>query len=171
MRWVPLPASERYQSIGMFMYQSTLSYMLISKFCEFSLLHWPLHCSAVRKIYYTAPPQWCQITATITAIFLASFPATFMAFPHRSCCCWRFCCWGCAFSCWCPCLKLTFLLLLGSLLLPTSLLLIAFLLLLGCHKLVFGWMIHSPDGTMPFYRAQPPPTCLHNRAARINSIA
>ncbi len=32
-------------------------------------------------------------------------------------------------------MKLVFLLLLGSLLLPTSLLLLAFLLLLGCHKL------------------------------------
>ncbi len=45
------------------------------------------------------------ITATFTAIFLASFPTTFIAFPHRSCCCWRFCCWGCALSCWCPLLK------------------------------------------------------------------
>ncbi len=41
------------------------------------------------------------VTATITAIFLASFPATFIAFPHRYCCCWSFCCWDCAFSCWC----------------------------------------------------------------------
>jgi hypothetical protein len=42
-----------------------------------------------------------------------------------------------------PCLRLAFLLLLGSLLMPTSLLLLAFLLLLGCHTLVSDCMAHS----------------------------
>ncbi len=82
---------------------------------------------------FTATPSK---KATITAIFLASFPATFVACPHRSCCCWRFCCWVCAFSCWFPLLKANVLLLLGSLLLPTSQPLLAVLVLLVCHKLV-----------------------------------
>ncbi len=42
-----------------------------------------------------------------------------------------------------PCLKLAFLLLLGSLLLPKSLLFLAFLLLLGCHMLVSDCMVHG----------------------------
>ncbi len=29
----------------------------------------------------------------------------FIVYPHRSCCCWRLCRWGCGFSCWCPLLK------------------------------------------------------------------
>jgi hypothetical protein len=48
-----------------------------------------------------------------------------------------------------PCLKLK-LLLLGSLLLPTSLLLLAFLLLLGCHKLVFDCMVHGHQFSIDF---------------------
>jgi hypothetical protein len=41
-----------------------------------------------------------------------------------------------------PCLKLAFLLPLGSMLLPTSLHLLAFLLFLGCRKLVSDCMVH-----------------------------
>jgi hypothetical protein len=67
----------------------------------------------------------------ITAMFLASFPATFTAFPHRSCYCWRVAAEVVPSLVGVPCLKLSFLLLLGSLLLPTS------LLLLTCHKLVW----------------------------------
>ncbi len=40
----------------------------------------------------------------IHSIFLASFPSTFIAIPHRSCCCWRFAV-EVAFSFWCPLLK------------------------------------------------------------------
>ncbi len=29
----------------------------------------------------------------------------FIDFLHKSCCCWRFSCWSCAFSCWYPLLK------------------------------------------------------------------
>jgi hypothetical protein len=52
-----------------------------------------------------------------------------------------------------PCLKLAFLLLLGSLLLPTLLLLLAFLLLLVCHKLVSdtcltAWLMATSTATI-----------------------
>jgi hypothetical protein len=43
------------------------------------------------------------------------------------------------------CFKLAFLSLMGSLLLPISLLLLAFLLLLGCHKLVSECMAHGHE--------------------------
>ncbi len=59
-----------------------------------------------------------------------------------------------------PCLKLAFLLLLGSLLLPTLLLLHAFLLLLGCHKLVSDLsdcMAHGHFHGHHFFRGHP--TC------------
>ncbi len=56
-----------------------------------------------------AKSTWEPFTAIkkicITATFTASFPATFIAFPHRSCCCWRFCYWCWTFSCWCSLLK------------------------------------------------------------------
>jgi hypothetical protein len=86
--------------------------------------------------------QFFFITATLTAIFLASFTVTFIAFLT---------CTDPAVAgvfavdvvpspAGVPCLKLAFLLLLGSLVLPTSLMLLAFLLLLDCHMLVSNCM-------------------------------
>ncbi len=68
------------------------------------------------------PPPLTQryFTAAFPTIFLASFPATYIAFPRRSFCCWRFCCQGCGLPAGVPCLKLAFLFLLGSLLMPAS---------------------------------------------------
>jgi hypothetical protein len=65
-----------------------------------------MHCHSKQKprpIGDLSRPQKFFITATFPAIFLASFPVTFIAFPHRSCCCWCFCCRDCAYFCWCPC--------------------------------------------------------------------
>jgi hypothetical protein len=77
------------------------------------------------------------ITATFTTIFLASFPATFFSFSTQiPLLLGVFAVEVVASPAGVSCLKLAFLLLLGSLLVPTSLLLLAFLLLLVCHKWV-----------------------------------
>jgi hypothetical protein len=81
------------------------------------------------------------ITATLrAAIFLASFTVTFIAFHADPAVAGVFAVEVLPSPAGVPCLKLAFLLLLGSLLLATSLLLFAFLLLLECHKLALNCM-------------------------------
>jgi hypothetical protein len=50
--------------VSMYVYLCTREFLYVrysfllssNKFCDLSLLHWPPHCSAIRRIYYTAPP-------------------------------------------------------------------------------------------------------------------
>jgi hypothetical protein len=78
-----------------------------------------------------------SVLLTFTAIFLASFPATFIAFHKDPSVAGIFPVEVVPSPAGVPCLELAFRLLLGSLLLPTS------LLLLVRHMLVPGCMAHS----------------------------
>ncbi len=107
MFWNTSPGSEtswRERSQG-------LSQVNQAPFCQCCQIPASLHCHSYNKNHGHLGTfhghKIFFITATsFTAIFLASFPPTFIAFPHKFCGCWRFCCWVCAFSCWwCPLLS------------------------------------------------------------------